>query len=219
MVVHGNEAIRPSRLDLPLLALVLPFPKRMNVALLQDFEAAVVAVRPHLHRVAMRWLRNAEDAEDAVQCAFLQAYTHLDQFEHRSQLSTWMHTILVNLLRMNHRRKRRFSESLDATFDDDTQLSLMDRLADAKLDPEQIAAQQHFRNLLYRSMDTLPLSQRTALILYYDQELKITEIAARLGLPEGTVKCRLARGKKFLRNKLAVRAGKATAVTMPALLS
>src|ERR1700691_2881239 len=66
-------------------------------------EDAISRYSPTLFRVALRRLRNVEDAEDAVQDALLSAYKHIGQFEGRSQLSTWLTTIVTNAARMKLR--------------------------------------------------------------------------------------------------------------------
>lgn len=58
-----------------------------------------------LYRIAMRQLENGADAEDAVQDAFLSAYTHLDQFKRQARMSTWVTTIVINSARMKLRRR------------------------------------------------------------------------------------------------------------------
>src|SRR5215470_235018 len=60
-----------------------------------------------LSRTAMRWLENHADAEDAVQDAFLAAYTRLDQFKRQARMSAWLTTILINSARMKLRRRPR----------------------------------------------------------------------------------------------------------------
>jgi RNA polymerase sigma-70 factor (ECF subfamily) len=170
---------------------------------LQEFENTVVAIRPRLHRVAMRWLSNREDAEDAVQATFLQAFTHLHQFEHRSSLSTWMQTILMRILQMNFRRTRRVRfQSLDAT-PEDAPLSFVDLIEDGKPTPEQSAVRADLCQRIERTLAMLPAAQQTVIRLYYGQDLKVCEVADQLDRLEGTVKAQLARGKHFLRKKLA----------------
>ena len=58
-----------------------------------------------LYRIAMRQLENPADAEDAVQDAFLSAYTHLDHFKGQARMSTWLTTIAINSARMKLRRR------------------------------------------------------------------------------------------------------------------
>ena len=85
-----------------------------------NFEDAITRYSPILFRVALRRLRNVEDAEDAVQDALLSAYKHIGQFEGRSQLSTWLTTIVTNVSLMKLRRYSRHETlSLDQNYEND----------------------------------------------------------------------------------------------------
>src|ERR1700719_1757587 len=85
-----------------------------------DFEGVISRFSPMLFRVALRRLRNVEDAEDAVQEALLSAYKHIGQFEGRSQLSTWLTTIVSNVALMKLRRYSRHEMlSLDQEHEND----------------------------------------------------------------------------------------------------
>ena len=86
---------------------------------------------PALYRRAYRILRNAADAEDAVQDALLAAYTHLNQFRGQSQVSTWLTAIVLNCARLQLRRRRRHVHvSLDESAGELQPVSVSERLAD-----------------------------------------------------------------------------------------
>src|ERR1700719_4878143 len=92
---------------------------------------------PSFYRVAYRLLRNAADAEDAVQDALFTAYKHLDQFRGQSQMSTWLTAIVCNCARMQLRRRpRQIHISLDERIGDEQEYSLLERLADRGPSPE-----------------------------------------------------------------------------------
>src|ERR1700676_917503 len=108
---------------------------------LNDFESAISRYSPVLFRVALRRLRNVEDAEDAVQDALLSAYKHIGQFEGRSQLSTWLTTIVSNVALMKLRRYSRYEMlSLDQEHENDA-TALATKLKDARPNPEKMCAQ------------------------------------------------------------------------------
>jgi RNA polymerase sigma-70 factor (ECF subfamily) len=71
------------------------------------FEKMLTHHVPRFRLLAMRWLRNREDAEDAVQEALLLAFEHIDEFHGRAQLSTWVTAIVINSVRMQLRRRGR----------------------------------------------------------------------------------------------------------------
>src|SRR5215470_19051310 len=72
-----------------------------------EFDGLLDHLLPRFRRMALRWLRNPDDAEDAVQDAMLSALRHLDQFDGRSQMSTWLTSILRNAVLMQIRRRPR----------------------------------------------------------------------------------------------------------------
>jgi DNA-directed RNA polymerase specialized sigma24 family protein len=71
----------------------------------QEFDSILSHSLPRFRRIAMRLLRNPEDAEDAVQDAMLSAHRHIASFDGRSQMSTWIMSIVINAVRMQIRRR------------------------------------------------------------------------------------------------------------------
>jgi RNA polymerase sigma-70 factor (ECF subfamily) len=165
---------------------------------LREFDDVLPRVLPRFRRIAMRWLRNPEDAEDAVQDAMLSAFRHIARFDGRSQMSTWLTAIVLNAVRMRVRRcSRKPTLSLDRSTPDD-EWSLSEVLADPRPTPEQAAEQSQLQELFHQWSGSLPASQRSALRLRIEEDLTIRETAEALGVPQGTVKARLARGRARL---------------------
>lgn len=180
--------------------------RRAIPELRMEFEKILQQRLPHFRRVAMRWLRNPEDAEDAVQDAMLSAFKHIAAFDGRAQLSTWVTAIVINAVRMQLRRRPRcLFLSLDHTPEED-QLAISEMLADPRPTPEQTVVHGELRDLVARLICGLPDAQRAAIRLRQGEGLSIKEAAETLGVPTGTLKAQLARG----RAKLAQRFRKAT---------
>jgi RNA polymerase sigma-70 factor (ECF subfamily) len=171
-----------------------------------DEEAYATLVRLYggrLLAVARRYFPGSEDAQDAVQEAFLSAFQALGSFEENSQLSTWLHRIVVNACLMRLRsRKRKPEESIEPllpTFDE-----LGNRTAavspwpeiHGELERKQAAAR--VRELIHR----LPESYRTVLLLRDIEELDTAQTAEALGVSESAVKIRLHRARQALRTLL-----------------
>jgi len=149
----------------------------------------------------MRWLRNPEDAEDAVQDAMLSAARHIAQFDGRAQMSTWLTAIVINAVRMQLRRRPRCAVmSLDQS-PEGSEWTISDILSDPGPTPERTAEQRELFKLVIELAGSLPASQRTALQLTQWDGLSIQNTAKALGVPEGTVKARLARGRAELRRR------------------
>jgi len=169
----------------------------------KEFEDVLSRNLPGFQRVAMRRLRNPEDAEDAVQDAMLSAFKHITRFEGRAQMSTWVTAIVINAVRAQLRRRlRQTFLSLDQPAQDG-QLTIGDLVADQRPTPEQTLAEYERLKLVVKLTRSLPPSQRMAMQLRQrDDGLSIKEAAEVLGVPVGTLKAQLARGRVTLRQQL-----------------
>jgi len=172
-----------------------------------EFEKIVSQGLPRFRRVAMRWLRNPEDAEDAVQDAMLSAFKHIAAFDGRARLSTWVMAIVINSVRMQLRRRPRCRiVSLDQT-PEDGQWAISELIADPRPTPEQTLEQCELLELVTKLTGSLPPSQRTALRLRQRDGLSIRMAAEALGVPEGTLKVQFARGRAKLVQRFHEAAG------------
>ncbi len=165
-------------------------------------------VRSHSGRllaVARRILRSEEDAHDALQEAFLSAFRALPRFDGRARLGTWLHRITVNACLMRLRTRRRKPEepieSLLPTFYADGHR----RDPGPPWDEDAVAALEtaERRSLIRGSIDQLPESYRTVLLLRDIEELDTEETAMVLGIKPEAVKTRLHRARQALRTLLA----------------
>lgn len=178
----------------------------MLVARLQagDPDAYETLVRTHSGRllsVARRFLPNNEDAQDAVQEAFIKAFRAIGTFEERAQLHTWLHRILVNTALMKIRsRKRRPEESIDdllPTFQPDGHQTTESReWSDAIFERKETAA------IVRQAIAQLPDQYRLVLTLRDIEERDTIETAAALGTTTTVVKVRLHRARQALRTLL-----------------
>jgi len=157
---------------------------------------------PRFRRIAMRWLRNPEDAEDAVQDAVLSAFKHIARFEGRAQMSTWLMAIVINAVRMQLRRRPRHKIlSLDQRLQEE-QCTISDVIADPRPTPEQTLEQCELHALVNELAGSLPPRQRAAMQLRDWDDLSTNEAAEALGVPVGTLKAQLARGRAKLTQRL-----------------
>lgn len=171
-------------------------------------EEMFVASRKRFLAIAYSILRNREDAEDAVQEAFLSAYRHLRSFEGRSALRTWLTRIVMNAaLMMQRKRKpsavRSLSESV-ASHDD----GWTENIPDSQPDPEMINAERETLQFIDEKLGELKPVLREAFTMTYYDDLSGAEACAVLGVPSGTFKGRLFRARRELVNQ-AQRAGRA----------
>lgn len=145
-----------------------------------------------LVNLAWRYCHDRSLAEDMAQDAFVKAFRSLRTFRGESRFSTWLTAIAINSYRSWLRDRQPAAISLEhlraelpAPHDGDS------------LDETRRA------EIVRRMVATLPPRYREPMILYYLSEMDIGETARTLGLPEGTVKARLHRGREFLRKRLS----------------
>jgi RNA polymerase sigma-70 factor (ECF subfamily) len=161
------------------------------------FGSLVMPHRDAILRLTQRILRNREDAEDAVQSAFLDALRHLNAFEGRSRFSSWLTSIALNAAFMKLRASRRRSEtSLDEMFERETGPRFY--VVEARPNPEQECSAKEVRVLLNKALNRLGPIYSEVLDIRDMQELSAREAARILGVPVGTVKARLHRARTRL---------------------
>lgn len=136
-----------------------------------------------LLRSAFLLCGNATDAQDIVQETFLQAFRSVHRFQGRSTVYTWLHSILLNLTRHYHRDRKRMIYDFDN--------KLADRESPAPDETPSPADAEIASSALVEALRRISPAHREVIILRYYENLKIHEIAERLGLSTGTVKSRL----------------------------
>jgi RNA polymerase sigma-70 factor, ECF subfamily len=166
------------------------------------FEELVNRYENKIFRLTMNITGNREDAEDAMQDAFLKAYAHLKEFQGDSRFYTWLVRIAANegLMRLRKRRPGHFS--LDEPIENDDADLIPRELEDWKPSPEREYAQEELQRILAEAIEKLEPDYRIVLVLRDLEELSTKETAEALGITETAVKSRLLRARLKLREKL-----------------
>lgn len=168
------------------------------------YEHLIRSQGPRMLAVARRFMVDDDLAQDVVQEAFVAAFRSVDRFREGSQLSTWLHRIVVNAALMRLRtRRRKPEESIDPLLPrfDDTGHPVGTNpgwapSADEALQREEV------RQMVRKSIDELPETYRAVLLLRDIEELDTAETAAMLGVTPNAVKVRLHRARQALRTLL-----------------
>jgi len=147
--------------------------------------------------VAYKFVGKHDEAEDLTQDIFLKIFKALKTFDRRANFQTWIISISRNLCIDHYRSVRKERQTIARDVDsNDLQPAAPDR------GPYAQAEHQDLRAQLRQALESLPITLRTAVVLRDLQELSYQEIADRLGLPEGTVKSRINRGRIELAHQL-----------------
>lgn len=204
-VETSNTHSRPSRVVLEDEHLLVSAAKQGQSG---AFEELVNRYERKILRLTWNITGNREDAEDAMQEAFIKAYSHLSDFQGESRFYTWLVRIAANeaLMKLRKRRPGEFSIDEPVSGEDD----LMPReLDDWGPSPEQKYAQGELREILNQAVEKLEPEFRTVFVLRDVEELSSEETAQLLGLSVPAVKSRLLRARLKLRQRLnrSLRAG------------
>jgi RNA polymerase sigma-70 factor (ECF subfamily) len=169
------------------------------------FEQLVREYGGRMLAVTRRFLASEEDAQDAVQEAFLSAFKALDRFEGQSRLGTWLHRIAVNaaLMKLRTRKSRPQEQSADALLpqfkDDGHAVHPTSGWRDEGLSALE---RKETRDVVRRSIEELPENYRTVLLLRDIEQKDTEETAELLGMTPNAVKTRLHRARLALRELL-----------------
>ena len=168
------------------------------------FEVLMRRHNQRVYRAARAILRDDREAEDVMQQAYVNAYSHLAQFDGRAKFSTWLTKIAVYEALLRAKRRTRF-ESLDERQEE----TLMPRAASP--DPERQAFGSELRTLIEAAVDSLGDGYREVFMLREVEGLSTAETAEALGVSEDVVKTRLSRARHAIQQDLLDRTGAAAA--------
>jgi RNA polymerase sigma-70 factor (ECF subfamily) len=169
-----------------------------------------------LFRAAWSILKDRGEAEEAVQAAYVSAFSAIERFEGRSSLTTWLTRIVINEALGRARSERRRRAQLDAQgvpVLDAYREKLM--AGSENLAPDAAVAREQLRRLLERAVANLPDIFRTVFVLREIEGMSIESTAEALGIPAATVKTRLLRAKRRLQDALAPDVHEALVGTFP----
>ena len=188
----------------------LPFPtlsdseivRRVRAGDLASFEILMRRHNQRIYRAVRAILRDETEVEDAMQQAYINAFTHLHQFEERSRFSTWLTRIAVNEA---IGRRQRMHQATRATGDE------VAAATSPQPTPEHLAYAGELQRLLEEAVDRLPDAYRAVFMLRDVEGLSTSETGEALELGDEAVKTRLHRARAMLRSAVASRIGGAAA--------
>jgi RNA polymerase sigma-70 factor (ECF subfamily) len=180
------------------------------------FEILMRRHNQRVYRTARAILHDEAEVEDVMQQAYINAFTHLHQFQERALFSTWLTRITLNEA-FGRRRRTHRTESLTtvAAGIQDEAGEFMPALTSKDADPEQQAYADELRQVLEQAIDALPETYRTVFMLRDVEGLSTLETGEGLGLAEATVKTRLHRARAIIRREVTARLGHAAPQAFP----
>jgi RNA polymerase sigma-70 factor (ECF subfamily) len=160
------------------------------------FEEMFMASRSKFVAIARAILRNREDAEDAVQSAFLSGYRHLQSFQGRSALKTWFTRIVLNAALQIQRKRKPFTILALPENNNGHEVKWIENIPGWEPDPEMVHAEQETLQLMNGILGKMKPVLRQAFTMTYFDELSGPEVCAVLGVSLSTFKSRLFRARR-----------------------
>jgi RNA polymerase sigma-70 factor, ECF subfamily len=178
---------------------------KINAGDYEAFEALVNLYEGKVYRLAMRMLRNQEDAEDALQETFIQVYRGLKSFEGRSNFSTWLFRLATNVCLMKIRHRETEPPAMLPLEDylpqhEEGEYPVIQAWPEK---PEQILLTKESREKMMEALEKLPTDYRAVFILRDMEGFSNAETGETLGISVAAVKSRLHRARIALRGMLA----------------
>ena len=168
----------------------------------REFDALVERYHKQAYNIAYRMAGNHADAEDLTQEAFIRAFRFFGQYRRELPFDSWLYKIMSNVFIDRLRRKPKAKiRSLDqpvVTEEGEAQFDV----ADTAIGPEEVVLSREMDGCIQAALDTLPEAFRLTVIYADIEGLSYEEIAEATSTNIGTVRSRLHRGRRLLRNKL-----------------
>ena len=167
------------------------------------FEELIYRFDKSVLAIAMRYVRNRDEAKDIYQEVFIRVYRGIKKFEMKSEFSTWLYRITTNVC-LTHKSKSRkhLQLSLDERYDTEDDEKNTFELVDDESDPGDLMLDKDLGEFISRAVDSLSSKQKMTFVLKHYEGYKIREIAKMLNCKEGTVKKYLFDAIRNLRKKL-----------------
>jgi RNA polymerase sigma-70 factor, ECF subfamily len=166
------------------------------------FDQLLVALRPRAMAVAVKVLRNPDDAEDAVQDAFVKVWRYLDRFEGRASFATWIHRIVMNACLDILRRHSARPEMVSVESDDSETNANRASEPSHEETPERFVGQAQTSAIVHAALACLSAAHRQTLTLRELEDQSYEEIAQAVRIPVGTVMSRLHHARRRLADEL-----------------
>lgn len=174
---------------------------QFQMGTVEAFDILVSRYHDPLTNYIYRFLGDVKECEDLLQETFLRVYRNRHSYRRIARFSTWLYTIAGNLARSEYRkRKRRRTQSLQGTNRDDEEYEM--EIPDLALSPDELAAGKLQDRHIQDALLQIPVDFREVVILRDVQQLAYEDIAVITGLPMGTVKSRINRGRTKLQHLL-----------------
>jgi RNA polymerase sigma-70 factor (ECF subfamily) len=172
---------------------------------IEAFETLIEFHQKQVYNIAFRYFKNAHDAQEISQEAFLKAFKSIQTFHQESSFTTWLYRITINTC-LDELRKRKNKQTLSLNYETKSESDSYQIELPSKSDtPDQVFEKKDLRKTIYDAIDSLKEDQRNVIILKDIQGFQYEEISKILNIPIGTVRSRINRARQNLQQILRIK--------------
>ena len=169
--------------------------KRAKKGCVNSFEALILSCKEKAYNIALRYMKNEEDALDALQESFIKIYRHLPKFNEQSRFDTWVYRIVVNSCNDMLRKNSKISYS-DNIYRSDDENDVEIEIADNAPGPEKTLERKEDSKYIIECLNKLNDEHREIVVLRDINGFSYEEIAEILDCSIGTVKSKISRARQ-----------------------
>lgn len=162
---------------------------------INSFEKLIKKHQKFAYNVALKYLKDPVDAEDATQESLIKAFRYLKSFNKNSKFSTWLYRIVINTCKDELRKHKKDQDSYSLDNED----NYINAIEDESYEPLKNAENKELGKNLHKAIEKLELTYKDVIILCDMKDYSYQEISDILEIPIGTVRSRISRGRKKLR--------------------
>jgi RNA polymerase sigma-70 factor (ECF subfamily) len=182
------------------------FVERLRAGNAEAFDKLITRYSADIYSLLFRLTADREEAADLTQETFLRAFRAIGGFRGNSDLKTWLYRIAINESRNKFRWWKRRRREKTVSLEDcvgNSEVAYSETISDSTASPEQTALRRERERILQNALKELPAIFREPIVLFDIEGLSYEEICKALDLNLGTLKSRLARGRKELKLRLS----------------
>lgn len=162
---------------------------------INSFEKLIKEHQKFAYNVALKYLKDPVDAEDATQESLIKAFRYLKSFNKNSKFSTWLYRIVINTCKDELRKHKKSQNNYSLNNED----NYIDAIEDESYEPLKNAENEELGENLHKAIEQLEVTYKDVIILCDMKDYSYQEISEILEIPLGTVRSRISRGRKKLR--------------------
>jgi len=167
-----------------------------------NFEELFYTNKDPLYKLCYNLCKNTPDCDDLFQETWLKTYRNLSSFKPDSNFRSWLFSICYNTYKDRYRKDKRWINIINDFLSSEDKEWMMNNIWDGDITPEERVCLNDEKAILKEHLSNLKDKYRVPLIMFYFNNLQYKEISQILNIPVGTVKSRINKGKKMLKEKM-----------------